>query len=129
MIEAGITALLQADGTLSGLIGVRLYPVLVPEAPTYPCLSYQMISGLPSYTFQGRECEQARMQFDAWSDTYGGCKTVQKALRDVLDVYSGTLTDGTKLLGAFRGIGIDFFEDVPRSYRVMREYILYFVEP
>lgn len=135
MIEAGIVSLLNADSTVSGLIGPRLFPVLVPEgsmpinAGDPPCLSYQVISNTPTYTLALNEFDQKRIQFDAWAVTYASCKSVKQAVRNVLDGYTGTLSDGTRVLSALRGMEIDFWESDSRVYRVLFEYIFRFVEP
>lgn len=129
MIEAGIVALLTANAPLMALIDPSIYPVLLPESHGDTCLSYQVVSGTATYTLEPKELCQKRIQFDAWSTTYGSAKSVIQALRNALDGYQGTLSDGTRVLSTFRGLDIDFFEDDSRSYRVMQEYIFRFVEP
>ncbi len=128
MIEQGITTLLTADSTLSGLIGTRLFPVFVPEDPTYPCVSYQVVSGSSDYSVDGTYETWKRIQFDAWGSAYADVKTIQKALHAVLDGFSGTLSDGTTVLGAFRGVELDEFEVDSRTYRALTEYSFHFVE-
>lgn len=135
MIEAGIAALLGADSTLTGLIGTRLFPVLVPEgqmpvkAGDPPCLSYQAIKAPASYTLEPKECDYGRIQFDAWGMLYSDCKSVKQAVRNILFGYHSTLTDGTRILSVEKGVEIDFWDEHARIYRVMFEYIFRFVEP
>ncbi len=134
MIEAGIVALLAADSGIAALVGTRIYPVLVPETTAYPCLSYQVVSSVQQYTVDRRELGQKRIQFDCWANTYADAENLKQALRNALDVYSGTLTDGTRVLGTFREVEIDFFEansgvsGNPGVYRRLCEYSFQFVE-
>jgi len=135
MIEVGIVSLLKADATVAGLVGPRLFPVLVPEgsmpvnAGDPPCLSYQIISASAAYTLDPKELDTKRVQFDAWGVAYSDCKNVKQAVRNALDGYKGTLPDGTRVLGTFRGVEVDFWEDASRVYRVLFEYTFQFVEP
>jgi hypothetical protein len=54
---------------------------------------------------------------------------VAQALRDRLDTAHTTLSDGTRLMSAWRANEIDSFDGDSRLYRVMCEYELLFVEP
>jgi hypothetical protein len=129
MLEQGITALLSADSGLAALIAGRVYPVTPPEAPVYPCITYLVVSSKPDYALDGSQCGYKRLQFDVWSDSYAECKAVLNALRNALDGYRGTLSEGTRVLCAFRGMEIDNFENNSRAYRSLTEYELTFVEP
>ena len=122
MIEAGLVTLLLADTTLSGLISNRLYPVLLPEPTTYPCLSYQVITASSYFSFDRREIATTRIQFDAWGNSYADCKNVLLALDHVLNAYSGTLADGTKILIAVSLQELDGFESDSRVFRSIAEY-------
>lgn len=134
MIETGIVELISADAGIIALIGARIYPVLVPETVTYPCLSYQVVSSVSNYTIDRKEFGQKRIQFDCWSDRYLEAESLKQALRNVLDTYSGTLNDGTRVLGTFREVEIDFFEansgvsGNPGIYRRLCEYNFQYVE-
>lgn len=134
MIESGIVALISDDAGIVALIGTRVYAVLVPETVTYPCLSYQVVSSVSNYTIDRKEFGQKRIQFDCWANRYSDAEAVKQALRNVLDMYSGTLTDGTRVLGTFREVEIDFFEansgvsGNPGIYRRLCEYSFQFVE-
>jgi hypothetical protein len=51
------------------------------------------------------------------------------ALRNALDTYQGTLTDGTRVLCALSEQEIDQFEEDSRVYRSLAEYRIEYVEP
>jgi hypothetical protein len=124
MVEEGITSLLLADATLSGLIGTRIYPVLVPSDPVYPLLTYQVVTSKREYTLSNAVTKQKCIQFDCWGSTYSDSKQVQQALENVLSGYNGTLSDGTKVLGTFLDAEHDDFQSDARDYRAISEYVI-----
>ena len=126
MIEAGIVALVTADATMTGLIGNRMYPVLLPEPTVYPCLSYQVVTASSMFALDRTQIATKRFQFDAWGANYGDCKSVLVALDGLLNGYSGVLADGTRVLVAISIQELDQFESDGRVYRSIAEYsILY----
>lgn len=135
MLEAGLYSLLTSDAALSGLIGTRLFPVVVNEhdmpvnAGDPSCASYQVITGSTVYSLEPKQFSERRVQFDAWAVQYADAKAIQQAIRNVLSGFSGTLTDGTRVLSALLENEIDNFEDDSRVCRVMSEYRIRFVEP
>ncbi len=134
MFEAGLYSLLTADATVSGLIGTRLFPVVVNEhdMPVNPgdpsCASYQVVAGDTTYTLEPKQTTERRVQFDAWAVEYSDAKSIVRAIRNVLSGYSGTLQDGTRVLTSVELNEIDDFGSNFRVWRVMSEYRITFVE-
>lgn len=128
MIEDGIVALLRADATLTGLIGNRIYAVIVPEPTVYPCLSYQVVSASPEYTLDSKRCGAKRIQFDAWGTSYSDCKNVLRALSKVLELFRGLLPDGTRALLIYNVLELDQFESDGRVYRSLADYRANYIE-
>lgn len=117
MLNAGLTALLNADTTLTSLVAGRIYPVLLPESPTYPAITYRTVSSLPAYTLTNVIYVQTRVEFCAWASTYAETQSILDALRVVLDRYTGTLPYGTDVRLCIRaGRVIDSFEPDSRMY-------------
>ena len=128
MLEQGLNQLLSADPGVSALVGQCVYPVIIPENATYPCVSYQVISATAEYTLGSAVEVTKRVQFDAWSQAYADTKFVQTALHNLLDGFNGSLPDGTVVKGAFRDVEIDFFEQYSRTYRAVSEYVFHYFE-
>lgn len=122
MIEDGIVALLRADATVTGLIGNRIYPVIVPEPTVYPCLSYQVVSASPEATLDSSDRGSKRVQVDAWGTSYADCKRVLLAVRKVLHLFRGPLPDGTRALVIRHVLELDEFESDGRVYRSLADY-------
>lgn len=121
-IEAGIYSLLTADATLSALVGTRIYPVFIPESAETPCLSYQLVSSSVDLNLDRTVVREKRIQFDAFAPTYAVVKQIQTALADILEGYSGTLSDGSTVIDCSPGVSLDDWE-VSRDYRVTAEYV------
>lgn len=120
---------MSADPTLSGLVGGCIYPVLVPTDATFPCVSYAVVSSSSEYALDGSQENWKRIQIDAWSETYATAKAIQVALHSLFDGFTGVLPDGTTVLGCFRGVEVDQFEQNARAYRALTEYAFHYVEP
>ena len=130
MLEAGIQQLVVADATVNSLIGTRFYPVLVPENPTYPCATFQLISDVAGYSMSYEKgMEMKRIQVDSWSGgvegaSYLAAKNTDIAIRNVLELYRGTLPDGTIVGGIFVANSLDTYEQDARCYRTTTDYLV-----
>lgn len=52
---------------LKGYVGNRVYPLTMPENPTYPCMTYQQISHVNDPTVN---VSYPTFQLDIWTQTY-----------------------------------------------------------
>jgi hypothetical protein len=86
LIEQRVYDLLKNDSSVAGLVGTRIYPVVIPEQTTYPCISFQTISDrgittlnndLPTLNFK-------RIQINIWSETYGNCKILEERIKTIV---------------------------------------------
>jgi hypothetical protein len=66
---AGVRDLLRVDATTP----VRIYPMRLPQSPTYPAITYQNVSDTEEYSHGGRSGLQvARVQFSIWGKDASG---------------------------------------------------------
>lgn len=80
----------QADSTLSSLIGTRVYPAgeATQDAVT-PYITYQTVSGEPFNNLDYGSCADfPTIQIDVWADEVGTAVDVYDALRDVIEQYA-----------------------------------------
>lgn len=129
MIEQGIYSLLRNDAGVAALAGTRVFPVLLPESPTLPALTYQVVGGSSDQTFETSGYQRLRVQLDCWGESYADAVTLRAAVSKAVDGYQGPLSDGTFLLDAQTLQTADFFEQEARQYRAMLEVYLYFDLP
>jgi hypothetical protein len=132
MLEAGLTSLLLANTTIAGLIGTRLYPVIItletfldPNTETPPSISYRVISTVELQTNDGPVgCVKARIEYNCFAHDYADAKNLAEAVRNVINGFTGTLADGTVVSNAWRDNSTDGFDPDSRSYRVQADYFL-----
>lgn len=107
--SADLRTFILADATISGLIGTRMYPLRLPQAPTLPAITYQWISGRHVQSMNDRSgLSGPRVQFTAWAATYLQAEAVFEALRKRLDGFSG-MAGATRIYGAL----LDSDRDLP----------------
>lgn len=127
MIEQGIYSLLANDATIKSLVANRIYPVLLPTNVAYPAISYQDISASSGATMDGSGERMKRIQFSIWSKAYADGKAVQAAIRNLLDGYSGTLSDGSVLQNVRADNELDGYEKDLLLFQAVIDFIVYFV--
>jgi hypothetical protein len=90
-----LRAFVLADATVSGLVVTRMYPLRLPQNVTMPALTYQRISGVRIGQLNGvASAADPRYQIDAWAANVAGALALGKAVRQRLENYTGTWTDG-----------------------------------
>jgi len=107
--EQTLYSTLKNDAGVSALVGTRIYPLLLPQNPTYPAITYQRISTRPVMTRTGNGLDFVRMQIDCYADSYSGVKALAAAVEAALS------TDYE--LGK-----TDFYDDTLEIFRVSMDY-------
>lgn len=129
MLEPGLVALLNADSTVTSLCGARIYPLLLPDSPVLPSVTYQTISSVPQYTNDGATGFTInRVQIDVWGSGYLSVKTLSEAIRSVLEDYTGVLSDGTPVLNIMQANVTDLYESQAYLYRVRTDWLVQFAQ-
>lgn len=94
-IEEAITAHLLADAGVAALVATRVYPVKMPQRPTYPAVTYFRVSGPREHSQSGPSgLAHPRFQLDCMAATYAGAKTLAAAVRLALDGFRGSMGGG-----------------------------------
>jgi len=96
MIISTLVQILMADTGVASFVDDRVYPVSLPDAPTYPALVVTKIFGGGQYDLMGDiGIEDARIQIDCYSDA--GIQSVielSTAVRTLLSAYTGGIDSG-----------------------------------
>ena len=91
-VESDLYTALTGDGTISGLVSTRIYPVVLPDNVTYPAIAYFSITMTP----QGSSgFVESRIQTDLYATTYSELKS----LRDAVQALCEGRTDYTFFVG------------------------------
>lgn len=86
-----IYARLKAHAGTLALVGSRIYPMRLPQGPTYPAIRYQFI-GAPRVHAMGADTGQvnASLQVDCYAETYTGARTLSDQVIDALSRWEAT---------------------------------------
>jgi len=88
-----IRDLLIADAAVAAILGDRVYPMQMPNAPEFPLAVVFRVGGAGEYDLQGDAgIEQARVQLDLYTDAgYAALDELRNAVRAVLSGYPQNL--------------------------------------
>lgn len=127
-MHTDIRTYLLAQPAIAGEIGTRLYPVKLPQAVTYPALSYQQIGGTTERHLQGRSTlKWARLQVDAWAPTIAAAQTIADAVADALDGYRGQ-AGNILITDSWQDSRSDGYEDDAEIHRTTLDFQIYYRE-
>jgi hypothetical protein len=124
MIEPAIYALLTETPGVAALVGTRVYPVVLPQNPTMPAITYQRTSAQRTRSTLGPSgLTRSGFQIDCWSASYLNAKSLCAAVRAAIDGYRETVTgpgvtEGNRMGAVMVEGDRDFREESPSLYRV-----------
>lgn len=122
-ILKGCIAALKADGTLSGLVGQRIY-VDVPQKAQFPYIKLGLeTQPFATQSFSGCEHLIKVQIFSRDSSSYEASR-IRAACWNVMDRNEGaiTLDSGTLVMMQYSGLGTLFQEDDGRTWQALAEF-------
>lgn len=123
MIEQGIRAMLIADSDVVALVGTRIYPGILPQGPSYPCISIWPISQNDNVTLRTLpDLKWSRLQIDSWAQTFAAMMDLHEKVFTALANKTGTpsgydIRSIVPLIG-----GIYVYEDSVDKHRRSRDF-------
>lgn len=130
VIDEGLFSYISTHATMTALIGARVYPFIIPEGATLPCMTFQRISTsrYPSHDTSGTtNLSRPRFQFDAWATTYKGSKDITDALRSILNGRKGT-TGNVTVQGALVVDETPTYEPETKLFRSRSDYFIWVID-
>lgn len=124
---------LLADATVAALVEARVYPAgELPQAPTLPAITYQLISDVDGVTQDGATgLRRPRVQLDQYALTYLQLDDLSEAVRDALHGKAWVASDGTVVMLTTRDseqdLPIDPDVNLAPSVKLRRRRADYFV--
>ena len=123
-IEDGLRTHLIADAPVTALVVARIYPLKLPQNPTYPALTYEIISDIHSRGLAGDNArEVVRVRIHCWAETYTGAIDLATKVKTAVADFSG-LMGTTKVSSVKFETWNDIFEDVPEVYRRAADFMI-----
>lgn len=85
MIEEAIYAHLSTSTALTAIVSNRIYPIMMPQEPTIPAVTYQRVSNVHINAISGAcGLDNIRIQIDCWTTSYSAAKTLGDVLRKAM---------------------------------------------
>lgn len=130
MVEDAIRARLLADPDVAALVATRVWPVKLPQGPTFPAIVYQRIST----TSNGVAMEspvgptRSRVQLSAWASTFSGARQLAEAVVHALNGWSGTAGGESVQLVRLTNWLDDYEPGPPERFRVIADFYVFSME-
>lgn len=123
-VLSDVRTYLLADATLGGLVGSRVYPLILPQSPTMPAVTVSVVSGDRHHSTDGPSgLATPRVQVDCWGSTYSSANDVFEAVRKRLD----GVTNGS-IQVAFADNELDFYDSEVDLFRKVLDFLVWFNE-
>jgi len=121
-IPALVKGALSADAGVTAIVATRIYPIKLPQNPTYEALTYQRISNTGQ---DGTSTlRMSRWQINCWAEQYGEAQVLATAVKAALEEYINLL--GTPGINMARVVNeLDDWDEDAEVYRVIVDVILH----
>ncbi len=107
-IESGLYSLLVNSASVNSLVNGSVWFGLMQEQATLPSIVISAIAGGPIVTLESTlATADRRFQFDCYANDYLTGRKVAKAVRQLLQDFSGTLYDGTLVKACVVNLDMD----------------------
>lgn len=122
LIEQAIYERLTTYAGLAALVGARVYPVILPQSPALPAVTYTKVTNEHVQSHGGASgLAMPRFQVDSWATTYASAKAVAEQVRLALLGFRGAVA-GVLIGGVLAETETDVYEPETRIYRVSQDY-------
>lgn len=131
-VEVGLVSYLTGYAGLTALISTRVYPFMIPQGATMPCVTYQRID-TPRTLSHGDSgatgtLARARIQFSSWAATLSSAMAIAEQLRAALNGKTGSIGTAPNAV-TVRAILVDNemqdFEPDIEMFRVISDYLIW----
>jgi hypothetical protein len=121
MIDAGLYSLLSAAARITSICESRIYPVVLPDNPQFPLITYKTIVAPQSPTMNTSGQQHWQIQFDCWGRTFPEAAGLRTALVETLNGAGQMMSDGTLLQNAHLHNLSDDFASGFRAWRCIAD--------
>lgn len=127
-IEKGVYSRLNADATLTTLVGTKVFAGRVDQEVAPPFVMFWRVSGTRPDSLAGHDgMTRALIQVDCFSTTYGQMKSINDAVRLSLDGFKGTM--GTETAKACRLVGErEYYDQEAELFVSSLDFSIWYVE-
>jgi hypothetical protein len=90
-LETGLKTTIVNNAAITALIGTRCYPLILPQAPMLPAITYQRISAPSTRMFGDRAFTTSRYRIVSWDSSLLAASNVGDAVIVLFDDYVGAM--------------------------------------
>lgn len=95
-IEPALVGMMKADGSVSAIVGTKIFPNIVPHSASMPSITYQLIDSGYEYALDSTPSHKinlvtCRYQVNCWAATYKAARQLADKVRALFDGYAGTV--------------------------------------
>lgn len=112
--------------------GLKVYPLVIPQSATPPCVTYQRINTPRQYTMGSTATvANPRMQVDAWGTSYASAKATAATVMTALNQQQGTIGAGAQTFAVLVSLAdneADSYEPDTGRYRVRIDFRIMYEE-
>lgn len=120
---AAVRARMLASADISNDVGSRVHTDHLPQATTYPAITYQKISGGKELSLSGPgRIRTARVQIDTWAETRAKSEELAEYVLHQFHGFKGTVGGVYLAVGAVSNDGTGMYEDGIDKYRVSADF-------
>jgi len=118
MIGKTVRAATIGDSGVAAIVVARMYPLVYPANPTFPVITYRVISGYKVTDDVNDSIYVTRLQLDIWGTTYNQVNTLKKEVMRVWNRHSST-TYGQRIIDSWTDLTFDQFEQNLKIWRAV----------
>lgn len=112
-----VDGLLKASTGLTALVSDRIYPDVMPDAPTYPSVTFQKVSGSSARgAMNDPPLMAASFQVSSWAKSRAQASKIAAQARKALDRKRKISVTGVALDDCFYESDVDMFDPDTRTY-------------
>jgi hypothetical protein len=124
-LTTAVVTRLRTEAATAALLGSRIYPLVLPQAPMLPALAYTRISQGEQFTSNGPSgLRRVRIQLDCYAETYDAARALADAVRNALNGWRD-LSLGVQVAKLAPDSEQDLHEDEVGSYRVTMDFLVH----
>lgn len=90
-IGAAVYSILSSNATITGYIGNKIFPLVIPENTLLPCIVYERNSDV-EYTRDGAGISTSVIDITCLSEDYTECINIAQAVYDIMNCYKGIVS-------------------------------------
>ena len=126
-IEEALSAYLNSKTEITNIVGDRIYPIVLPQNPTYPALTYFKVSG-PAW--HDVDIAYPRFQLSSWGEDYADVKVLAGAVKEVMQRFKGIMggAQGVKVSQVVYENELDLFDPETGTYHIPADYKIIYRE-